>query len=352
MQPIEFAMVPKEEQEKMHDDDVAAEKTKPPPPLLISAPPPWHSVALVVAQFSFFLKIAPSLTSLDEIATLETLTHRIFPDIITIRTLGCLRAIMAVVIWATSIYTVMLDPNGFEGDTSYFPRSKLRKATFHLRGWKSLVPFTHLSWILLGLAFSLNSAVCFCFDVDGDHHHDAVFSWTKRLALIMWEIAAPAAFLTSIVVTYVIIPGAIRKSKVNGNELGDLDLFQPRTLLMHNANIFFCFVEICLLGGLPVIISHVALAPLYGIFYVIIVWNTTTIYTDVEKDGPQFLYNFLDTTLGKTTTIALLALLVVLMVGYLVMSKVLDFLESMGGGMFVHFLATITLSWVTCRMRP
>ena len=342
----------------VHDaiDHVAAEKAKtnPPPqtPLLKSAPPPWHAVAVVVAQLSLFLKIAPSLSSLDEISTLDALTNRIFPELITIRTLGCLRAIMALVIWATSIYTVFLDRDGFEVDTSYFPNSKLRKATFHLNGWKSLAPFTHVSWIMLGIAFSLNSIVCFGF-FDNNNNDDIVFSWTKRLALITWEIAAPAAFLTSMVVTYVIIPGAVRKSKVNGYEPGELDLFQTRTLLMHNANIFFCFVEICLLGGLPVTLSHVALAPLYGMVYVVVAWNTTSLYADdFEKDGPQFLYNFFDTTLGTTTTIALLALLVVLMVGYLVMSKVLDILDSMGGGMFVHIVATIALSWATCRIRP
>jgi hypothetical protein len=251
-----------------------------------------------------------------------------------------------------------LDRDGFEIDTSYFPNSKLRKATFHLSGWKSLAPFTHVSWIMLGFAFALNSMVCFDWfgvvvddDDDDEEHADSIFSWTKRLALITWEIAAPAAFLTSMVVTYVIIPGAISTSKANACDPGELGLFHTRTLLMHNANIVFCFVEICLLGGLPVTLSHVALAPLYGIVYIVVAWNTTSLYAD-EKDGPQFLYNFFDTTLGTTTTIALLALLVVLMVGYLVMFKVLDILDSMGGGMFVHFVATITLSWTTCRMRP
>ena len=73
-------------------------------------------------------------------------------------------------------------------------------------------------------------------------------------------------------------------------------------------------MEICLLGGIPVVQKHVAFAVLFGTIYIGFMWLSAPYWK--PSKGPQYFYFFFDTTLGFATTISMLALLLVLMVCY------------------------------------
>lgn len=252
---------------------------------------------------------------------------------------------IASFIWATSYYTVAIHKDGWLVVSVYFPQSKLLPATFRVAGWKAFAPFTHWCWILLGVAFTSSSAICL---VDGESPR-----WLLRLALVSWEIAAPCSFLVSAAVTYSIIPDCVR----GGADLSDL--FHPRSLIMHNINALCVFSEICLLGGLPITVDHIALAPLFGCIYVIFAWSTSTLFVDPKIHGPQFFYNFMDTTIGWMASAALVALLIVLMIGYFLMVMTftaLEHLNDIGGGTVAlvssHMAVTLLLTCLVGRLRP
>jgi hypothetical protein len=71
----------------------------------------------------------------------------------------------------------------------------------------------------------------------------------------------------------------------------------------------------------------------------------------VPSAGPQFLYFFMDTTLGTTTSIALVVLLVVLLVFYGLFCVLHQVLDHLGGGAVLHGLAVVLISSAVCRFR-
>jgi hypothetical protein len=310
-------------------------------PLLKDAPPPWHAVALLGVFIACFASIFPSFESIDEVATIETFTHRIFPELISLRTLGFIRLAMALLIWHTS-YSVIFRSDGFTMIGRYATVSKLKRTRFQMKGWKTLATFTHWSWIMLGLSFSLSAAIALDISFGLEHH---VSKPMLRAALICFEIAAPLSFLVSAVVTHAIWPTAVKQN-------GDLtDLKTPRTLLMHNANIFFSLTEVALLGGLPVRFADIALAPLFGVVYVIFTWSMRKAWVPVEKEGPQFIYHFMDTTVGLATTIALAVLMAVLIVSYSCFAQMHQVLDMLGGGLMVHALGVGFFCGLLCKVR-
>ena len=310
-------------------------------PLLKDAPPPWHSVALLVLFTAIFISRFPSLQSIDEAATIQTFTHIMFPEWMSLKTLGILRVLIAVIIWVTSFYTIFIS-DGFLVVTNYAAESKLKRIRFRLTGWKSLAPLTHWHWIVLGLAFSLSGAIALDIEFGLEHH---VSPYMLRAALICFEIGAPLSFLVSAVVTHAIWPQAVKLQS-------DLtDLKHPRTLLMHNANVIFSLLEVCLLGGIPVRLQDIALAPLLGCVYVVFAWSMRTSWVDVSTEGPQFLYHFMDTTVEKTSSLALCANLLVLLLAYLGFAQVHSLLNLLGGGLVVHVTIVILLASLVCRFR-
>jgi len=164
----------------------------------------------------------------------------------------------------------------------------------------------------------------------------------SRICILLFEISAPAAMLVSVVVKYVLWPKALA-----GN--GSANLKQFKILLQHNANIIMCLVEVGLLGGLPVRLADMALAPLFGIVYILFAWSVR--FRWVPSGDAQFLYFFLDTTLGKTSTIALLGLLVMQLLFYGIFMLVDDVILLFGGNFATHALMVTIFSCLVCRFR-
>lgn len=269
--------------------------------ILKSAPPPAHSIAVVVAMTTVFVSLFPSMESVDRVATVETFTHRVFPDLMTVEQMAYIRLAIAGVIWATSFQTVFLSP-GWVQTTNYLKGTRLLRAPNTLSGIKTMFPFTSWAWNMLGASFTLSGYIALQQDAS---------PLVLRAALFFWEASAPFSFLVATVIRYAIWPGVLKGDGDTTN------LKKLRNKLMHNANVMMSLTEAALLGGLPVRWSHASIGPLVGVVYILFTWAMSTSWNDTSKVGPQFIYFFFDTTLpGYTPTIALLVLLFVLMLFY------------------------------------
>ncbi len=165
-----------------------------------------------------------------------------------------------------------------------------------------------------------------------------------QAALIPFEIAAPSAMLVASVVTYAIWPQMLKKGPQATAVLKLISV-----LLMHNANVLMVLCEVGLIGKIPFQLSHISVAPIFGIFYIFFTWFMTMRWSP-QKGCPQFIYFFLDTTLGWTTTIALITLLVVLLSFYVLFFLAQDALEHTRGLVWRLGVISVIL-YVVCRFK-
>uniref|UniRef100_A0A7S3L2B7 Uncharacterized protein n=1 Tax=Amphora coffeiformis TaxID=265554 RepID=A0A7S3L2B7_9STRA len=292
-------------------------------PLLTSAPPPWHAIATLGVIMSVFAYSLPTWEDIDQVATVDTFTTVLFPDFMNAQALAYIRLLIALSVAFTSFHVAVLT-NGWEQITSYMPGSKLLSAPNRLSGLKTMFPFTSLSWNLLGLSFALHAYIAFQGAAG-----KPVDRWILRTALIVWEIAAPFTLLVAAVVRYAIWPAVLRTTGKTK------ELKSWRNVMMHNINVLFALAEAALLGGVKVQWSHFAFAPLVGCLYVIFSWAMVMQWN--PKNGAQYIYFFMDTTLpGYTSTIAMLMLLAVLTTFYAIFCVGDQFLAVSGQTVWTH----------------
>lgn len=173
----------------------------------------------------------------------------------------------------------------------------------------------------------------------------AVSPWVLRLALLSFETVAPATLLVSAITSYVIWPAMLADT---GDTSGLRDF---RTLLWHDANCVMILVEIALLGGIPVVPAHFATTPLLGCAYLVFTWTARDTWT--PQNGSQFLYHFLDTTLGsQTVVLSILVLLAVLMTFFGILcvaaTHILPLFE---GNVVAHTVFVLVTAGAVCRFR-
>jgi len=226
-----------------------------------------------------------------------------------------------------------------------------------MKGVRTLFPFTSWCWMLLGTSFVLHGGLALAVDFKGEAFVLEQLSappWILRTILLIWETAAPCAFLVSAVIRYFIWPMVLYKG--TGDTSG---LKHPRMIMPHNFNSLFVLTEMALLGGLPVRLSEMYLGPIYGVIYVLIAWNLTHFWTEKES-GPHFIYFFLDTTRGLATTGALVALTTVLTLFYVILSSAkggLDYLpiyfeaKDSIGLLFCHVVFVLGIASLVMRFR-
>mmetsp|Transcript_25698 Transcript_25698/g.37896 ORF Transcript_25698/g.37896 Transcript_25698/m.37896 type:complete len:323 (+) Transcript_25698:58-1026(+) len=304
------------------------------------APPPYHSLLFVFIAAVFFVHCLPSLEEVDEVATIETLSNGLFVGPASLAAIRLLIATFVLGVTAMRVMGPAVTPQ-----PTYLPQSKLKSAPLSLVGLRSLAPFTWWCWVLLGVTFVLTGTISMLFAID---RTDLIHPWHLRLALLSFEISAPCAFLVSTVVKYALWPHLYRSKGSEGTKV-----FQSfMGIVTHNLNVIFVTAEVALLGGIPVFMSHVAICPLLGLIYVQFAWwMSNRWYPQENGSGPQFLYFFLDTTLGWTTTKALVALLFVLLLFYVVFSVIDDVLEHLDGGLVLHLTSCVLASCLACRIR-
>lgn len=243
--------------------------------------------------------------------------------------------------------------NRWDQHTDYEPQSNLRTITIRFRGillqpdrsirsgLLTMSSFGMMSWFVLGMAFFFSGVISF-MQVVGMRN---VPQWLLRIAVLLFECAAPSTLLVSTVVKYVLWPMALDQGSANTEAFRN-----PVTLLEHNGNVIMAFVEISLLGGLPVRLVDLGIAPLFGICYVCFSWWMMDKWAPTDK-GPQFLYPFFDTTLGWIATLSLLVLLAVLILFYLVFAFADHGISLLAGGIWAHVAATGAIVMLVCRWR-
>ena len=235
---------------------------------------------------------------------------------------------------------------------NYMKSSKLKSLPdgIVVSGLRAQAAFTSWCWNLLGISFAVTGLLTLFvedrrtrFGFSNDEMNELPhMQWVLRASVLLFEIAAPLSSLVSFVVTYVLWPKAL---KGNGSD----GLKRIPILIQHNANVIMSLVEVGLLGHLPMRMSDLPLAPLFGIAYVFFSWSVR--FHWVPSGDPQFLYFFFDTTLGKTSTIALVILVAILVVFYAIFVLVDDIIAYFGGGFSVHVCVVTTISMLVCRFR-
>lgn len=73
-----------------------------------SAPPTWVAVATVITMLAVFIPNFPTLEQIDEIATVETFTARVFPEYLSIEDLAYARFAAMGLVLGVTIYSVFL----------------------------------------------------------------------------------------------------------------------------------------------------------------------------------------------------------------------------------------------------
>jgi len=86
---------------KKEDDEKKSTTT-----ILQSAPPPWHAVASWVLICSISIACLPSSELLDQVATPETFTNRVYPDYVSIETLVYTRLAIVIMMIAVTLYSI------------------------------------------------------------------------------------------------------------------------------------------------------------------------------------------------------------------------------------------------------
>jgi hypothetical protein len=302
--------------------------------------PPWHAQFFVGTALAISVKNFPSLESLNHVATLDTFTNRVFPEYMSLKTLGLIRLCIAISIWIVTLCMVLGD--GWTMYTIYKRNSKLNNSYVKLKGIRTLFPFTSWSWILLGLSFSFHAMIAIQVERGAA---GKIEPWMMGTALILFEIAAPFSLLVSSVVRYAIWPAVLKGGKPHS-----LNGF--RNQMMHNMNAVFGLTEMCLLGGIPMSFSHISVPCFVGCSYALFAWSTAHFLGKAgTMPGPQYQYFFLDTTLGKSTTISLVVLLMILMSSFAVFAGIETVVEWFGGSFVINALCVLSISSMVCRIR-
>ena len=271
---------------------------------LTSAPPPVHTVLVYLSAMALCLWNLPSLSSIDERATLDTFTTSVKggPVSLSPLALGIARWLFACACLAT---TVAKTRNGGEFQIVRLPGSRLRGGRVSMRGWRSQGYYTSWGWNLLGLSFFLGGAIPLLAASVGAPVV-ARRPWLLRSALISFEVAAPSALLTSSVVTYALWPQAYKEHGPAGTE----GFRSWIALAQHNGNSAMVLLEVTMLGGLPAVAAHAAFAPLFMGIYQLFMWAMANHWS--PRHGPVYPYFFADTTLGYRTTLFMVALLAIM----------------------------------------
>lgn len=221
-----------------------------------------------------------------------------------------------------------------------FTGSKLKECTIRIKRQGTLMFFTVWSWLVLGCYFA---AAAYLGSVGTTETPPAMLQAT----LVLWEIAAPNALLVTFVVSFVIWPEILQK-KQQATE----GLKFPVVLMQHNLNTLLVVSEI-FLTRTPLLWSHAAICPLFGLVYCVFTWSIASHIA--PEHGAVYLYFFFDSTQGaKFGVIAHLALLTTLVVFYglgVGLVKVLAVATAASIPLHVQGVVLLALSLAICRFR-
>jgi len=284
----------------------------------------------------------PSWESLDKVATIDTFTNRLFPELISIKQLAYIRLAFAATIWLTTL-EFYFGP-GIPLQTSYMPGTKLKTAIIHLKGWRTLCTFTNVAWIILGISFTLSGFVA--LNADNKENLQRVSAPMLRTAIICWTASAPYTLLVAGIIRYVIWPQVLS----DGGTTEDLRCL--RNMLMHNSNVLMAVSELALLGGIGIRLEDMVFGTLLGCLYTLFMWCMTNSWGVKKEDGPQYIYFFCDTTLpGLRPTQSLIGLMGVLSIFMVLFASAGAVLAILPGGFITHLLFVVIICGSVMRFR-
>ena len=119
--------------------------------------------------------------------------------------------------------------------------------------------------------------------------------------------------------------------------------------MQHNINSVMTLTELCLLGGLPLEFSHTGMHLVFGCTYILFSWLNC--FNLTKRVGPQYLYWFLDTTLGAGTTIALTVLVTVLVCSSFLLLSLKAGVDTMGQNLIGRILCVALVSSAVIRTK-
>lgn len=298
--------------------------------------PPWQASFFVGALLAISFLTLPQ--NLDELATVETFTQRIFPEFLSLPALAIIRLGIASTIWMVTIFMIFIDSWAIE--TTYRPDSKLQNTTLKMQGLRTLCPFTSWCWIMLGSNFSFSGYIALLASMG---RQSEIEPWVLQAALVLWELSAPFALLVSAVVRYAIWPVVLASGKKH--KLGCF-----RNQMQHNMNSVYALAEMALLGGPPLKVAHLSLPALVGSIYILFTWFNCYCYAD-EKFGPQYIYWFMDPTLGRKSFVALVVLLAVLVMSFLTFYFLEAIIHYTGNNITAHCVCVILVASAVIRTK-
>lgn len=190
-------------------------------------------------------------------------------DVVSSEHLALMRLTFAVVIVST-LYAAISDKKGLEITVSL---SGGGFRTVNLQRFERLSTFTMWCWTLQGVYFFLASLSSVMSSETLESIH------VDRICWVLFEINFALAYLVTVLVTFVLIPGAISKKIPH-------KFFDIIPILCHNANALFMGIEISL-NKLSMPFSHIAFIQLFGLIYVIFAWK-------LHNTNGIFYYFFLD----------------------------------------------------------
>jgi len=201
------------------------------------------------------------------------------------RALCAYLGIHALLIW------MLLDKRG--GFMNAYFRKEKEVLPITIYGFERLVPFSSWNLVLFSLTF-ISSSIISWLEILGLNNPE----WFHIVASIFLCTSLGMATITATVVTYVIIPGAIK------NETEIDYLFEPHQMVMHNWALILLISDIVL--TIPNLSWKFAIFGLViGILYVIFA------YTFASWGKGYYVYSFIDPRLKKAPYIMLaLALMI------------------------------------------
>ncbi|VEU44306.1 unnamed protein product [Pseudo-nitzschia multistriata] len=325
--------------------------------------PPWHSMTFLATMLSVTIPFLPSSEELDDLSTVETWTHRVYPGLVSLKGLALIRLGTAFVALGLTFYLACIN-EGWDVHPNYKPHTKLRRdVCVRLQGIGTLCPFTSWCWTMFGVGFLTRGLVALaaCLveeggDVLGFAPDEAQRALLEkhvlqnrallRTTMVLWEMSAPLAMLVSCVVKYSIWPQVVKGGKPH-------NLAGIRNQLQHNCNSIFSLLEVTVLGGIPVVFSHLSMATFMGVVYILFTWTMATAYFgDSHDKGPQYIYWFMDPTLGNASTAALAVLAFVMTFFYALFAVLTGaFLDATNPGIVANTLVLLLGSLAVCRFR-
>lgn len=291
----------------------AAAATRATSQLLVASQPPPTDLTFRAPLVSFLALVGIGFVASAASLSMPSLTlHQLGASkYISTQSLLAVRAVFAATI-GVSLYSSLMDPEPHSFTLMTYEGSRLPPKSVSFKGFERLSTFTVQCWALQLVYFSL-ATVCSALQLAGVSA-TAVPPALANFAHVLYEVSVGTSLLTTIIVTFVLLPARIRK----GDFASARRMLSWRPQLMHNANLAFATTEL-LLNSMPVMISHFVFAVLFGINYVLVSWWW------LKRTGIIY-YPFLDPTLPAPKAIALHTLLIGILGAFFAIGAGLDHL--------------------------